>query len=274
MKKSNLLSRIITGALFIGLIIASVTVHPLLFIIVFGFFTIIGLIEYYKICKAAGSSPQIITGTVAGALVFASIALNASGYLPMQYLAFIGAVVIIIPIIEIHSKKQTGISDWAYTVFGILYVAVGFGVMSYFLFNPITGAFTGKIFLGFFIFIWINDTGAYCAGNLFGKHKLIPRISPNKTIEGLIGGIIFAIASSIPVCYGFGILSLPQWMIISIICCSIANYGDLAESMIKRNAGIKDSGKLLPGHGGVLDRFDSALLAAPAVWLFLILLTR
>ncbi|MBO7461712.1 MAG: phosphatidate cytidylyltransferase, partial [Bacteroidales bacterium] len=120
----------------------------------------------------------------------------------------------------------------------------------------------------------ISDTGAFCVGSLLGKHKLIPKISPKKTIEGLLGGIAFTLLSSILVHKWVGEFTQVQWLIISLVTVIFATFGDLVESMVKRNAGVKDSGKMLPGHGGVLDRFDSTLLAVPPVWLTIVLITH
>lgn len=246
---------------------------PWLYALLFGFFTIVGIHEFYKISQNLGFKPQKGTGIVIGIVTFCLLFLSAGDFVPGRLLYILPALITIIPIIELFRKKSTPTSDWAQTLFAVLYVALPFGLMSNLTYLPGTHEFSGKIFLSFFAFVWISDTGAYCAGKLFGKHKMFERISPKKTFEGLAGGVLFTILAAIPAYYWAGVFSLWQWIVISVITVTFANLGDLAESMLKRNADIKDSGKLLPGHGGVLDRFDSALLACPPVWLAITLMT-
>ena len=272
MNKSNLLSRIITGALFLALVIASATISKWLFLVVFGFFTVTGVLEYYRICKAKGYTPQTVTGVALAVLLFAALFFIADGTIPAKFIVLVATAFCLVPVIEIYRKKDTPIDNWSNTILGVLYTALPLGLLSNMLYLPDTHEPDGKVLLCFFIFIWVADTGAYCAGTLFGKHKLIPRISPKKSVEGLVGGIILTLSAAVPVYYLAGIYSLPQWLLIAAVCVTFAVLGDLAESMIKRNAGIKDSGTLLPGHGGVLDRFDSALLAAIPVYACTILM--
>lgn len=266
MKTNNLVSRIITGALFISIVILSAITSRWVFLGVFGFFTVAGVLEYYRMCNAKGRSPQRATGVVLAATLFCLLFFIISGDIPAKYIALYTVALCIVPIIELYRKKETPMDNWAHTIFGVIYTALPMGLMSGMLYLPGTGEYCGRLLICFFIFIWVADTGAYCAGRLFGKHKMFPRISPKKTIEGLIGGIILTITAAIPIYYVAGTYTLPQWMIIAAVCVGFAVMGDLAESMIKRDTGIKDSGRLLPGHGGVLDRFDSALLAAPPVY--------
>lgn len=271
-KHSNLTLRIISGAIFIVLVISALTINPWLFFIVFGFFTTIALQEYYNICKAGGLQPDKITGTILGLMVFVMLFLHANGNITAKWLYALPAIMCILPIVEIYRQKPSPLANWAATMFSQIYIATSFGLMSYLLYD--SGYFSPKTLLSVFIIIWISDTGAYCAGTLFGKHKLIPRISPKKTIEGLIGGVILALAASYPIYLVTETYSFSQWLLIATVCVLFANFGDLAESLIKRNAGIKDSGTIMPGHGGILDRFDSALLAIPPVWCVITLINN
>jgi len=266
-------SRLITGALFIAAIVGSVMWTPWLFALLFGFFAVVGINEYYKISSNLGFTPQKGMGIAIGISTFSLLFLVAARVVAVKWLFVLPALITLIPIIELFRKKSTPASDWAQTLFAVIYVALPFGIMSNLIFLPSTHEFSCKIILSFFAFVWISDTGAYCAGRLFGKHKMFERISPKKTFEGLGGGVLFTILAAIPVYYLVGELQLWQWIVVSIVTVTFANLGDLAESMLKRNADIKDSGKLLPGHGGVLDRFDSALLACPPAWFTIILMT-
>ncbi len=271
---NSIWARIITGSIFIAAIVCSVTLNPLLFVLLFGFFTVVGMLEFYKISNNLGFTPQKGTGLTIGMVTFLLLVFNSWYWIESKWLYVIPAMVTIIPIIELFRKKSTPTSDWAQTLFAVIYVALPFGIMSNLTYLPVTHVFSGKIFLSFFVMVWISDTGAYCAGKLFGKHKMFERISPKKTFEGLAGGIAFTILSAWPIHYFVPELELWQWIVISLVTVTFANLGDLAESMLKRNADIKDSGKLLPGHGGVLDRFDSALLACPPVWFTILIMTN
>lgn len=271
---SKLLPRIITGLVFLGLVIVSVSINPWIFAALFGFFTVIGIIEFYKMSGMLGFTPQKVTGIVIGVLTFIVLFLLAMKILPPVMVFLLPVLMLSIPIIELFRQKPTPTSDWAQTLFAPVYIALPFGVMANMLFLPESHEFSPKIILSFFAFVWISDTGAFCVGSLIGKHKLIPKISPKKTIEGLLGGIAFTLLASIPVCHYVGVFTQPQWLIISLVTVIFATFGDLVESMVKRNAGVKDSGKMLPGHGGVLDRFDSTLLAVPPVWLTIVLITH
>ncbi len=262
--------RIITGAVFLVLVIFSVTISPWIFAALFGFFTVIGINEFYKMSGMLGFTPQKVTGIIIGILTFMLIFLLAMKILPTRLLYVLPVLMLSIPIIELFRQKPTPTSDWAQTLFAPMYVALPFGILSNMLFTPNTHEFTPAIILSFFAFVWVSDTGAFCVGSLIGKHKLIERISPKKTIEGLLGGITFTVLASIPVYHIAGVFSQSQWVIISLITVVFANLGDLVESMIKRNTGVKDSGKILPGHGGILDRFDSTFLAVPPVWLYIV----
>ena len=271
-KNSNLLLRIISGAVFIVLVTLALTINPWLFFIIFGFFMVVALQEYYNISTANGLQPDKKLGTIIGIAVFGLMFLHANQIISAKYLSILPALLCIVPIIEIYRKQQSPLVNWAAVIFSQVYIAMSFGLMSYLLFA--TGEFSGKILLSIFVIIWISDTGAYCAGTLFGKHKLIPRISPKKTIEGLAGGVILALISSYPIYLLSQTFTFQQWIIIATICVIFANFGDLAESLIKRNAGVKDSGTIMPGHGGILDRFDSALLAIPPVWCVITLINN
>ena len=120
--------------------------------------------------------------------------------------------------------------------------------------------------------IWLNDTGAYCTGSLLGRHKMFPRVSPKKSWEGFAGGLLFCVAAAVGAwCFGIQGWDLWQWLVAGAVACAASTYGDLFESLLKRNAGIKDSGNLIPGHGGILDRIDSLLMVAPAFMLLVLL---
>lgn len=175
---------------------------------------------------------------------------------------------ILIPVIfiqELFRQKEKPIENMAFGFFtvlypGLIYFAYAAG------FDHQHGHYEGSTIIGFFILIWSNDTFAYLSGRFFGKNKLFERISPNKTWEGSIGGALSAIAISQILAIYFTQFTRIEWIVIGIVCVVFGAFGDLVESLLKRNYQIKDSGNIMPGHGGVLDRFDATLFAAPVLF--------
>lgn len=159
------------------------------------------------------------------------------------------------------------------TIAGIIYIALPFSLLSFILFpgNETNPQFYPWILIGIFIIIWMYDSMAYVFGSWLGKHKICQRISPKKSWEGLVGGAVFAVITSIVISKVFHELSITNWIVIALLVVSFGTSGDFFESKLKREAGVKDSGNILPGHGGMLDRFDTVLFAVPVifVWIYL-----
>ena len=193
--------------------------------------------------------------------------------------------VIYLFISELYTESKNAINNWAYTMLSQMYVALPLATINILAFRDIGGqvVFSYLTPLSIFIFLWANDTGAYCFGSLFGKHKLFPRISPGKTWEGSVGGGILVLVVAAIIGYlessnadqmvGGSTMSIPEWMGMGLVVVFFGTWGDLVESLFKRTLGIKDSGNILPGHGGMLDRFDSSLMAMPAAVVYLYTLT-
>lgn len=192
------------------------------------------------------------------------------------FLPYLGLLLYMM-ITELYLKKKNPTGNWAYSMLSQLYVALPFALLNVLAFqnSPETSSVTYNpiLPLSIFVFIWLSDTGAYCVGSLIGKHRLFERISPKKSWEGSIGGGIFSIASSLGFAYFFPFMPGWQWVGLAIVVVIFGTWGDLTESLMKRQLGIKDSGNILPGHGGMLDRFDSALMAIPAAVVYLYALT-
>jgi phosphatidate cytidylyltransferase len=179
---------------------------------------------------------------------------------------------------ELYKRQPNPIHNWAYALMSQLYVALPFALLNVLAFSTGAVSTDGELMvtgynpilpLSIFIFTWINDTGAYCSGMLLGKHRLFPRISPKKSWEGSIGGGLFALLASVVMAHAFPFLPLGVWMGLALTVVVFGTWGDLCESLLKRTLGIKDSGNILPGHGGWLDRFDSSMLAIPAAVVYL-----
>lgn len=270
----NLIVRTITGVLFVAILIGCMLYHPLSF----GFiFTLVAGLTVYEfstlVNKLEGVQINRVMATLGSSylfIAFMGFCMDASDFsLFIPYLA----LMLYLMISELYLKRENPIHNWAYTMLSQMYVALPFALLNVLAFrfapeeqviqyNPILP-------LSVFVFVWLNDTGAYCAGMLFGKHRLFERISPKKSWEGSIGGGIVAIGASLVFAHYDHSLSLPGWIGLAAVIVVMGTWGDLTESLFKRHLGVKDSGTILPGHGGMLDRFDSILMAVPAAVIYL-----
>ena len=242
---------------------------------------ILGLNEFYNLATTDHVKPQKYFGIVAGALWFISYALIAvipnslfnffhsgAGFL----MAFIPIILLfLVPINEIFRNEANPLMNVACTWFGLLYIPLSLACLIVPA-NNIAPEFHGipAILLGYFLLVWFYDTGAYLVGSRFGKHKFFERISPKKTWEGTIAGVVIAFLTAIGLSFIITVVSLTDWLILTGIIILCGTAGDLFESLIKRSLHIKDSGSLLPGHGGILDRFDTVFISAPFVFVFYI----
>ena len=175
---------------------------------------------------------------------------------------------LIILITSLYDKAEKSFQTSSNLIFALIYIALPFILFMQIPFM-IDGTYKFSLPLGVLLFLWAGDTGAYFVGKSFGKTKLFERISPKKTWEGAFGGLLFVLAMAYGVSHLFNHLEIIQWLTIGVITFVFGAFGDLVESLFKRNIGIKDSGRLIPGHGGFLDRFDGLLLAAPMVYIYL-----
>lgn len=278
---NSFVKRSLTGAVFVLLLVGSIWLNSLTFFTLFLLITSAGTWEFYQLARKNKISPHIYPGVVFAAFVFVSNYLFASGLVSGTiFLAYI-PLVLLIPLVELYRKNLHPFTNISYTMLGVIYVAAPFSLLNYFIFFPHLVCenfarsglvFSPYILLGFFFLIWANDTGAYVVGSLVGKKRLFKRISPKKSWEGSIGGGLFALFFAYIISLFFKELTSVQWLVVAALVAIMGTYGDLVESLFKRSVNVKDSGNILPGHGGVLDRFDSALFAAPTVFLYLLLI--
>lgn len=277
--KSNLLQRTITGVLFIAVLIGSILYHPISF---GALFVIISMLTIYEFGQVVNNHSEniCINKTITmlgGAYMFLSFmgfcmdATDAKVFIPYLLL------LLYLMISELYLKREQPILNWAYAMLSQLYIALPFALLNLLAFHNDPAfnivSYNPVLPLSIFIFIWLNDTGAYCIGSLLGKHRLFERISPKKSWEGSIGGGIVAIASAFVFAHFFPLMSTFAWIGLALVVVVFGTWGDLTESLLKRQLHVKDSGKILPGHGGMLDRFDSALMAIPAAVVYLYALT-
>lgn len=273
---NNFIVRTITGVIFVTAIVVCF-LKPVAMVFLFSLVTGMTVWEFAGLVnKRENIQINQFISSVAGVLLFLAMAVHARG-LDTLNLAFMPwlATIIYLLVSELYLKAKDPISNWAYTMMAQLYIALPFSLLNVLAFQFTNCDLPWLLPLSVFIFLWVNDSGAYCCGSLLGRHKLFPRVSPGKSWEGSIGGAVFVLAAAWFISFytqSHGIvtnLTALQWMGMGLVVVVFGTWGDLIESLFKRTLGIKDSGNVLPGHGGMLDRFDSSLLAIPAVVVYL-----
>lgn len=267
----DLSRRSLTGIVYIFLMLAGAAIHPLLFAIVFGSFLFLTQLEFYQLVETAGNSPRKNTGLTLGVLFFLICFGMVNNILPAKsYLIFIPALIFIF-LFEAFSERSAILQNSAVTFTGFVYVAIPFSLLNFMVHPgyPNFPVFNPKVLIGVLFIVWIYDSMAYLFGSKLGKHKIHKKISPNKSWEGCIGGTIFALIMGAINSMLFKEISITSWIVISILVIVFGTLGDLFESTIKRRLKVKDSGTILPGHGGLLDRFDSLLFVIPVVYVWL-----
>jgi len=272
----NFLIRTITAVVYATVMLFCILKGGPWFVGLFAVCTILTTLEYTGLAnKYKGTDVSRLWASVAAFTFYAAIVgLSVMPSSAVLFLPFMFTLIVIM-VRELYFKKPSPVNDWAHTLFPVIYIALPYAMTSMLAFNvqgPDSG-YSPVVTLTLFVFLWCNDVGAYCTGCTIGKHKLFERISPKKTWEGSIGGAVFTMLAAfllhhfMPDWYSF----MPVWVWIgmALVVVLFGTWGDLIESLMKREMGIKDSGKILPGHGGMLDRFDSALLAIPATVVYL-----
>jgi phosphatidate cytidylyltransferase len=269
---NNFTKRTITGIGFVIVLAGSIILEPLVFAGLFLVVAFLGQSEFYRIVSSDEVKPDKVSGLVAGTASYLLVSMVARDLIQAGYLLFSLLMIPLIIIGEMYRKSDRPFVNIGYTLLGILYVVLPLSLLNYFFNVPATGPVrTFGILLGFFVILWLYDTGAYLTGMAFGRHPMFKRISPKKTWEGVVGGTLIGLGIAWTLSLVFKSLSLPAWLGLAVIIILFSTVGDLAESMLKRSLSRKDSGSILPGHGGILDRFDGVLFASPAVFIYLYL---
>ncbi|MFL5752857.1 MAG: phosphatidate cytidylyltransferase [Bacteroidia bacterium] len=289
--KQKFLVRTGSAAIFVIVLLGSIFLNYYSFSLLFLIISVWGLLEFYSLMEKLNTRPDkalgILTGTTlylwamasnSEMIAFTGLDLKASGIL-----ALVMIFAFLIFIRQLFRNDPAPFQNIAITLGGVFYVSLPFALLniSSYVFSTLpdpyteipyfTYTYSSSLIFGIFLLIWSNDTFAYLSGSFLGKHKMYERISPGKTWEGTLGGAVLTLVASFFISRWFSVLDLSDWMIIAAIVTVIGTLGDLIESMLKRSAGVKDSGSIMPGHGGILDRFDSLILATPFIFTYLYL---
>ena len=277
----ELVKRTITGVLFVAVLVCCITYGPYSALTLFEVITILAISELIGLVNSYRNTTASKGWTASAAVPLVAL-VGTQGLVTVWYqglfLILFLLLVMVIFIRELYMKKESPVLNLAVSSLAIVYIAIPFALLTRLAFLTDATGVEGYSFiipLALFIFIWCNDVGAYCFGCTLGKHRLFERVSPKKSWEGFFGGCFTSalaayVVSRIPSMAGN--MSSLLWIGMALTVSVFGTWGDLVESLIKRELGVKDSGNILPGHGGMLDRFDSTLMAVPAVAAYLYLL--
>lgn len=264
-KMKELLIRSLSGLVFVTLMTVSAFLSQTACFIIFFLCGILCVLEFTKLIQLKGYLQYIIFTAFLSVFTFLEIA-NQFKIILLGLTLLVNLYLIT----NLFSKQKTPITTLHKYIYSSFYISSSFVFLL--ALTSFQSTYNPYILLGCFVLIWVNDSFAYLVGKNFGKHKLFERISPKKTIEGFIGGIIFSCIASFFIAKFTNTLTFPNWLIIALIISTFGTIGDLIQSKFKRQAGVKDSGALLPGHGGIYDRLDSLIFSAPFVYTYLIIL--
>ena len=279
---NNFIKRAITGVLFVAILVGCILYDAFSFGILFTAISALTIYEFGQLVnmRAEGVKINKTINMLGGAYLFLAImgfcidAADSKIFIPYVLL------LLYMMISELYLKKENPVLNWAYSMLSQLYIGLPFALLNVLAFHNDPGSEYSSVSynpilpLSIFIFLWLNDTGAYCIGSLIGKHRLFERISPKKSWEGFFGGLILALASSQAFAWFAPEINRMNWLGLAATVVLFGTWGDLIESLLKRTLGVKDSGNVLPGHGGMLDRFDSVMLAVPASYIYIELFIR
>ena len=272
MVPDNLAKRTTTGLMLVFIIAASIMASPFSFILLILTINVLSLQEFYCLFFSSILQPRKTGGILLSASIFITTILFISGINDWSILLINIPLIFALFISELYLKADNAFHNLAFTFLGIICITIPLCFFTSITFLPIgQGIYHYQLALGYFFILWINDSVAFFTGKYFGRHRLFERISPGKSWEGSLGGALTALLGVYLFSLLFTIIDLANWLIIAVIIVVTGTFGDLIKSLMKRSLHVKDSGNILPGHGGMLDRFDTMLGSAPFVFCYLIL---
>lgn len=279
----TILKRSLSGAVYVALVVCSILAGPMYSGVVFLLLAVLALMELNRmmVTKFGSSVPMwqhvvasilmsVVTMFLTGQEVRVDRNVELQEFVRNNYIV-VGAQAVYLLFVfgcmvgELFRKKDP-IVNWMTLILGQFYISLPMSLL-----NTIStdGSYQWAVVLAVFVVIWVNDTGAYLSGMALGRHKMFPRVSPKKSWEGLIGGAVLAVGAAMCFAYYTEYLSYFEWMLFALVVVVCGTFGDLVESIMKRTVGVKDSGNIMPGHGGILDRIDSVLLASIGAYAYL-----
>ncbi len=269
MKK--LITRAITGIVLVVVMLTSILVSEYSFAVLFLFILTTSIFEFNHLFKQSEIKPNQTLSYITSAVLFVLSFLSAKGSIEHRYIWSILPFLLAVMASELYRKKTRPVENIAIAILSITYIALPISLINFIVFPNFlkNSTYSPQLLIAIFSLIWIYDSGAYLVGVSIGRHRLFERISPKKSWEGAIGGTIFAIVASYFISGIIPEIKMVHWFAISVVLVISATFGDLTESMFKRYFGIKDSSHILPGHGGMLDRFDSLFFVVPAIFAYI-----
>lgn len=264
------LIRTLSGFIYAVLVIGSILIGPKVFSILILLFLILSLLEFRKLVKGFGTTFAVVTLLGINILLYIGWLSKTFDFVGKEFLVVTLVLSLILLLVNLFVNKEYPGKFYGNLMFSLVYLTLPMIIINQ-LFYTADGNYTISILLGLFIIIWLNDSFAYISGALLGKHKLAAKISPKKTWEGAVGGLIFSLGGAYILSMFFTDYSVKEWLGLAVVVVIFGTFGDLLESFLKRRADIKESGSIMPGHGGILDRLDSLLLAAPFVYIYILL---
>jgi phosphatidate cytidylyltransferase len=269
---SNLTQRAITGVALVLVITTLISFNVYSFIVLILTIDLLSLLEFYRLIHAVGVSPQIKGGILLSAVMILTGSFVLNKIIEPEVLWISIPLASGIFIAELFRRQTNPFHNLAFTFFGILWITVPLCFFMAIAFWPLaSGLYHFQLPLGYFLLLWASDSGAYFIGKALGVHPLFKRISPKKSWEGSLGGAASALLVAYLISHYFPVQNTTGWISMAIIIIVMGTFGDLIKSLLKRSLNLKDSGTILPGHGGMLDRFDTLLGSAPFVFCYLIL---
>lgn len=265
---SNLIIRTITGIFIIVFTLGGIWLHPITFAVVGFVIMVASLIEFYNLISVTGLITDKIAGVAIGIVVYLLSLAVAANLVNRMFFFIIIPVIILFFIFELYNTRRESFAKLANTMLGVIYISLPFALMPFSAYGH-SGTFSPLLLVGFFILLWTYDSAAYLVGTSIGRRRLFERISPKKSWEGAVGGIIITMVVGWLLSGWLLLFTSIEWVVLAALISVFATFGDLFESLLKREAGVKDSGSLIPGHGGFLDRFDGFFFAFPVTFLFL-----
>jgi phosphatidate cytidylyltransferase len=268
-KLSNVQQRVIAGTIGGALVISMVILSEWTYFILFFGICLLALIEFYNLLSKVDIKPNKVFGILSGMIIYTFVFFIETGILDLKFYFLLFPFLFSLFLIELFQQNEKPFVNIAFTFLGNIYIAFPFALLHVTAF-AYGATYHFELILGILFLVWANDIGGFFSGMLLGRNKLFLRVSPKKTWEGSVGGALLTIFTSLTLSIFWNQnLNAIQWLIMAFIIVVIGSCGDLVESLLKRSLAIKDSGDVIPGHGGFLDRFDSLLLSAPFIAAFL-----